>query len=79
MSNAHHNFDLEKYVRPGLTQQDVSNIFLVFTNIQEEEDAADEVKLTNVKDLPFFERPQLKDQLDALARQNMSVAKLAEQ
>ena len=68
------NIDTERYVRPGLTRQDVHNIFLVFSNIQDENDAPDEVKLSNVQDLPFFESTQFKDQLDELAKRNLADA-----
>ena len=57
-SNPKFNIELDRYVKPGLTKQDVSNIFLVFTNLQDEADAPDEVKLQSVKGLPFFQNPE---------------------
>ena len=59
-------------MRPGLTQQDVSNIFLVFSNLQDEKDAPDEVKLKQLQGLPFFMDNDMLD-LQEMAKQNSEV------
>ena len=46
---------MKKYVRPGLSSNDVQNILMVFTNLQDENDLPDEVKLEQLRPLPFFQ------------------------